>query len=570
MSAGKASTSEASTNGPIDLAEQATEGLLGPNPFVGLSVEDIVTSFRTIGEQAMLNPTLVVEQEAALIRELVAVMAGRSELAPPKGDKRFGDQAWQENPLYRMMLQGYVAWTNAVQGFVDRSALDERTKDRARFAVSLMTDALAPTNTLLGNPAALKKTWEERGQNLVNGLKNLIDDINNNGGLPSQVDKKAFAVGDNLALSPGKVVFRNPILELIQYSATTDTVYERPHLIVPPEINKFYVFDLSPGKSMVEYMVGHGLQMFAVSWRNPTAEHRDWGMGAYVAALQEAIAAVRDITGSPDLIVHAACSGAMTAAALAGHLAASGDAGIHAMVMMVAVLGQTSEGTLSLFATDETTAAAKLKSRTAGVLDGMEMNRIFAWLRPNDLVWNYWVNNYLLGNAPPAFDILYWSNDATRLPAAFHSEILDMFVDNRLVRPGAMKVLGKPIDLSKVTCDKIFVAGITDHITPWKGVYDSARAFGGKTDFILSSSGHIQSLINPPTSKKAKYFLNPELGPSADDWLKQATAVNGSWWGLWQTWSSERSGSKRPSPTTLGSERYKPMGPAPGTYVLEP
>jgi polyhydroxyalkanoate synthase len=180
------------------------------------------------------------------------------------------------------------------------------------------------------------------------------------------------------------------------------------------------------------------------------------------------------------------------------------------------------------------------------------------------------VNNYLLGNAPPAFDILYWSNDATRLPAAFHSEILDMFVDNRLVRPGAMKVLGKPIDLSKVTCDKIFVAGITDHITPWKGVYDSARAFGGKTDFILSSSGHIQSLINPPTSKKAKYFLNPELGPSADDWLKQATAVNGSWWGLWQTWSSERSGSKRPAPTTLGSERFKPMGPAPGIYVLEP
>ena len=570
MSAGKASTSETAANGQINLAEQATEGLLGPNPFVGLRVEDIVTSFRTIGEQAIKNPTLVVEQEAALIRELVAIMAGRSELAPPKGDKRFGDQAWQESPLYRMVLQGYVAWTNALEGFVERSALDDRTKDRARFAISLMTDALAPTNTLLGNPAALRKTWEERGQNLVNGFKNLIDDINNNGGLPSQVDKKAFAVGDNLALSPGKVVFRNPILELIQYSPTTDTVYERPHLIVPPEINKFYVFDLSPGKSMVEYMVAHGLQMFAVSWRNPTAEHRHWGMDAYVAALQEAIAAVRDITGSPDLIVHAACSGAMTAAALAGHLAASGDPSIHAMVMMVAVLGQTSDGTLSLFATDETTAAAKLKSQTAGVLDGMEMNRIFAWLRPNDLVWNYWVNNYLLGNAPPAFDILYWSNDATRLPAALHSEILDMFADNRLVRPGAMKVLGNPIDLSKVTCDKMFIAGITDHITPWKGVYDSARAFGGKTDFVLSSSGHIQSLINPPTSKKAKYFLNPQLGHSADDWLRLATTESGSWWRLWQTWSSERSGGKRPAPTTLGSERLKPIGPAPGSYVLEP
>jgi len=224
MSTGTPSTPE---TGQAALAEQATEGMLGPNPFVGLRAEDIVASFRAIGEQAIQNPMLVVEQEAGLIRELIAIMAGRSELAPPKGDKRFGDPAWQESPLYRMVLQGYVAWTNALQGFVDRSALDDRTKDRARFAVSLMTDALAPTNTLLGNPAVLKKTWEERGQNLVNGLKNLVDDINNNGGLPSQVDKKAFVVGDNLALSPGEVVFRNPVLELIQYSPTTRSTNDR-------------------------------------------------------------------------------------------------------------------------------------------------------------------------------------------------------------------------------------------------------------------------------------------------------------------------------------------------------
>ena len=552
------------------LAEQATEGMLGPNPFVGLRAEDIIASFRAIGEQAVKNPKLLVEQEAALIREMIAIIAGRSELTPPKGDKRFGDPAWQANPIYRMVLQGYVAWTNALQGFVDRSALDDRTKDRARFAVSLMTDAFAPTNTLAGNPTALKKTWEERGQNLVSGLNNFISDIKDNGGLPSQVNKTAFTVGKNLALSPGEVVFRNPVLELIQYSSTEDIVYERPHLIVPPEINKFYVFDLSPGKSMVEYMVAAGLQVFAVSWRNPTAEHRDWSMDTYVAALQEAVAAVRDITASPDLIVHAACSGAMTAAALAGHLAAIGDASIHAMVMMVAVLGQTSEGTLNLFATEETMAAAKLKSHTAGVLDGMEMNRIFAWLRPNDLVWNYWVNNYLMGNPPPAFDILYWSNDSTRLPAAFHAEILDMFADNRLVKPGAMKILGTPIDLSGVTFDKMFIAGTTDHITPWKGVYDSARAFGGKTEFVLTGSGHIQSLINPPTNKKAKYFINSHLDPSADVWLTNATTMDGSWWGLWQAWSSERSGSKHPAPTVLGSPRYKPLGAAPGSYVLEP
>jgi polyhydroxyalkanoate synthase len=570
VSIDKSLGAETQANGQHDLAAQAADSILGPNPFIGVRAEDIAASFRAVWEQALQHPNLVIEQEAALIRDLIAVIAGRSELAPRKGDKRFADQAWQENPVYRMILQGYVAWTNAVQGLVDRSALDDRSKGRARFALSLMTDAFAPTNTLLGNPAAMKKSWDTRGQNLVDGLKNLVDDISNNGGLPSQVDKKAFAIGRNLALSPGMVVFRNPVLELIQYAPATDTVYERPHLIVPPEINKFYVFDLAPGRSMVEYMVKHGMQMFVVSWRNPTVEHKDWGMDAYVAALQEALAAIRDITGSPDLIVHAACSGAMTAAALSGHLVAKNDTSIHAMAMMVAVLGQTEEGTLSLLATDETTAAAKLKSQTAGVLDGMEMNRIFAWLRPNDLVWNYWVNNYLMGNAPPAFDILYWSNDSTRLPAAFHGEMLDMFADNRLVKPGAMKVLGTPVDLSKVTCDKMFIAGTTDHITPWKGVYDSARAFGGRNDFVLSSSGHIQSLINPPTNTKAKFFLNPELGVSPDDWLKEARQMNGTWWVLWRSWASERSGSMRPAPTTFGSERYTPIEKAPGSYALEP
>ena len=324
MATEKLPASEGAINEQLNLAEQAAESMLGPNPFIGLRLEDIVASFQTLGRQAVQDPKLVIEQEAALIRDLISVMAGQSELAPPKGDRRFVDQAWQTSPLYRMVLQGYVAWTNALQGFVDRTALDDRTKERARFAVSLMTDALAPTNTLLGNPVVLKKTWDTRGQNLVDGLKNLIDDVKNNGGLPSQVDKKAFTVGQNLALSPGMVVFRNPVLELIQYSSATDTVYERPHLIVPPEINKFYVFDLSPGKSMVEYMTKHGVQIFAVSWRNPTAEHKDWGMDAYVAALLEAMDAVRDITGSPDVIVHAACSGAMTAAALAGHLGRQG------------------------------------------------------------------------------------------------------------------------------------------------------------------------------------------------------------------------------------------------------
>ncbi|SDR01827.1 polyhydroxyalkanoate synthase [Rhizobiales bacterium GAS113] len=559
---------ERAASDQLSLAEQATEGMLGPNPFFGLRAEDILASFRAIGAQAVQHPTLVVEQEAALIRDFISVLSGKSELAPRQGDKRFGDSVWQDNPLYRMTLQGYVAWTNALQGFVDRSALDAGTKDRARFAVSLLTDALSPTNMLLGNPAALKKTLETRGANLLAGVRNLLSDLTDNGGLPAQVDKRAFTVGKNLALSPGMVVFRNPVLELMQYSPAGESVYERPHLIVPPEINKFYVFDLSPGKSMIEYMVKHGLQMFAVSWRNPTAAERDWGMDAYVAALQEAIDAVREITGSEDVILHAACSGAMTAAALAGHLAAKGDPTIHAMTLMVAVLGRP-EGTLGMFATPDSAAAAKAASSAKGVLDGGEMNRVFAWLRPNDLVWNYWVNNYLMGNDPPVFDILYWSNDSTRLPAKFHGEIIDMFSENLFLRPGALKVLGTPIDLSKVSCDKFFVAGTTDHITPWKSVYDAARAFGGRNDFVLSGSGHIQSLINPPGNPKAKFFLNPELVASPDEWLKQATPTSGSWWDHWRAWAVQRSGEMRPAPQTMGSKRYQPMEKAPGTYVLQ-
>jgi polyhydroxyalkanoate synthase len=554
--------------GQADLVNQAAEGILGPNPFIGLRPGDILASLQEIGQHAVQHPTLVIEQEAALVRDLISILSGQSDLAPAQGDKRFGDAIWKENPLYRICLQGYLAWTHALQGFVEKSSLDARTKNRARFVVSLVADALAPTNTLLGNPGALKKTLETRGANLLAGIKNLASDMIENGGLPAQVDKTAFTVGKNLAMSPGMVVFRNPVLELIQYAPATESVYARPHVIVPPEINKFYVFDLSPGKSIVEYLLKHGAQIFAVSWRNPTAAERDWDMDTYAAALKEAIDAVREITGSPDVILHAACSGAMTAAALAGHFAAKGDASVHAMTLMVAVLGHT-EGTLGLFATEDTVTAAKMASSSKGVLDGNEMNRVFAWLRPNDLVWNYWVNNYLMGNSPPVFDILYWSNDSTRLPAKFHGELIDIFTQNLFLRPGALAVLGTPIDLSAVTCDKFFVAGTTDHITPWKGVYDAARAFGGRNDFILSSSGHIQSLINPPGNPKAKFFVNPALVPSPDDWLKGATQTAGSWWDYWRSWAGERSGKLRPAPKQLGSKRHKPVVEAPGAYVLE-
>ena len=298
-----------------DLSAGATEGMLGPNPFVGLRWRDVLASSRKIGVQAARQPVLLLEQEAVLARELISVLAGQSELEIGKSDKRFADPAWQTSPFYRRLLQGYLAWGQALVGFVDKSSMDNENKARAQFAMAMLTEAMAPTNSLAGNPAALKKLIDRGGTSLLSGLKNMLSDLVDNRGMPAQVDKRAFEVGRNIGLTPGSVVFRNDVLELIQYAPTTAQVYARPQLIVPPQINKFYVFDIAPGRSIVEYMLNNGFQTFVVSWRNPTAAQRDWDMDTYVAALLEAIDAVRQITGSDDVNLHGACSGAMTMAA---------------------------------------------------------------------------------------------------------------------------------------------------------------------------------------------------------------------------------------------------------------
>jgi len=539
-----------------------------PNPFVGVRPEDLVCAAQQIGAQCAQEPALLLEQQTQLAHDLLRVLDGTAE-APPARDRRFADREWHDNPLFRMPLQGYLAWRNAAAGFVSRSVMDARSKERAQFFTSLVFDALAPTNVLFGNPAALRETFESCGLSLLSGMTNLLTDALTNQGMPSQVDMSAFRVGKDLATTPGTVVFRNPVLELIQYTPTTAKVHARPHLIVPPQVNKYYVFDLAPGKSIVEHLLGQEFQVFAVSWRNPTAAEREWNLDTYVGALVEAIHAIRDITGSEDVNLHGACAGAMTMAALMGYCASSGQNLVHAATLMVAVFGLDEQSQMGLFATPEAVATARQNSNARGVLDGEELGRMFAWMRPNDLVWNYWVNNYLLGKAPPAFDVLYWNNDTTRLPAGFHCQMLDMLSDNLLAEPGALTVLGHPVDLSKVVCDKFVLAGATDHITPWQGVFRSARAFGGDTEFVLSSSGHIQSLINPPGNAKAKFFLNSDGSADPETWLDGAEATEGSWWGHWSDWLKQRSGRKRRAPAAAGSARHAPLGDAPGRYVLE-
>jgi polyhydroxyalkanoate synthase len=563
-------TSDSADRGtaPESFAQNAAGALLGPNPFVGLTAQDILRILRSLGEHALSQPRMVMEQQAALVRELIGVLAGSSPLAPEPGDRRFQDPTWGTSPLYRRWMQGYLAWRGSLHALVDGMQLPPANTARAHYVVSLLTEAVAPTNFLLGNPAALKKAVETKGASLGRGLVNMLRDAATNGGMPAQVDQAAFHVGKNVAASPGAVVFRNEALELIQYAPASVEVYARPLLIVPPQINKFYVLDLAPGKSLIEYAVKNGLQPFVISWRNPTPAQRDWGLDRYVAAILEAIDTTCEITGSPDVNALAACAGGITTMALLGHLAAKGDRHVHAVSLLVALLDTEAESLVGSFATPEALAVARLRSRVKGVLDGDELGRSFAWLRPNDLVWNYWVNNYLMGNDPPAFDVLYWNNDTTSLPARLHADFLDMFATNPFKNPGALSVLGAPVDVSKVTCDTFILAGLTDHIVPWKACYATTQMLGGRPEFVLSSSGHVQSIVNPPTTSKAKYFTGEDCLRTADEWLAGARSHSASWWEHWRDWSIARSGERRDAPKLLGSPRHPAGTTAPGTYVF--
>lgn len=559
------------SNGAAEAALESAGAAEGPSVLTapaGAEQQDVFAGLQMIAQQAFMQPMVFVQHYMKFWQEMFGIWTGQSELEPDQKDKRFRDPAWEENPFYRAYLQTYLAWRNGLRDIVNDSALEGDNKRRAKFAVTMLTDAAAPTNTLLGNPAAIKRFFETGGASLARGFENMVGDIVHNGGMPSQVDKEAFEVGENIALTPGAVVFKNEVLELIQYAPQTEQVHSRPLFLVPPQINKYYVFDMAPDKSFVEYAVKNGIQFFMVSWRNPTREHRDWGFETYVQALLEAIDATIDITGSEDVNVMGACSGGMTTAMLLGYLAAKGDPRINAATLIVTLLDSSVESELGMFASKSTVQLAKQVSKLKGVMEGQEMARVFAWMRPNDLVWNYWVNNYLLGNDPPAFDLLYWNNDTTQVPARTHHELLDLFVGNSFRKPGALKVLGTPVDLSKVDYDAYVIAGRTDHITPWKGNYAITQMLGGETEFILNSGGHIQTVVNPPDNPKAKFYINPQLPADPDEWLDGAKENTGSWWEHWRDWILARSGDKKDAPASLGNDRYTPGTKAPGTYVL--
>jgi len=556
-----------------ELAAEASRNTLAINPLIGLNGRDVAGAARSLLKVMSKAPGKTATHYGRYLKELATVVKGKSELAPDPKDRRFADPAWKSNALYARLMQTYLATQKELTSVIESSRLDSKERGRAQFFASLVTDALAPSNFVLGNPAAVHKIVDTGGANLVKGLQHLVHDIRYNNLMPSQVDATPFKVGENVATSPGQVVHRDEMFELLQFAPTTPQVHKRPLVMSPPQVNKYYAVDLSPEKSLVKWTVDSGVQMFVVSWRNPTVEQRHWSLEDYAMALDRAVDVARQITGSPDVNMWGTCSGGMTLAAYLGWLAAKGDKKVASATWAVCVLdtGAAIEGSmLGLFNSPATIRAAKARSRRKGFVSGEEMAAMFAWLRPNDLIWNYWVNNYLLGNKPPAYDILAWNADTTRLPGQFHCDLLDLVEKNPYVTPGTLEIGGLPIDLSKARLDAYVIGGITDHITPWKACYGTARLFGPETTFVLANAGHLQSLINPPGTGKSFFFTAPADVADPMQWAERAqpTRQEGSWWPHWRAWVQARSGDRVAAPARLGSRKHKPVGAAPGEYVL--
>jgi polyhydroxyalkanoate synthase len=553
------------------LGRNASEKMLGPNPFVGITRRGILETAGLSTWQMVKNPRNVLRHGFRFTKELGKAARGRSEIEPEPRDRRFADTSWKLNPFYRGWMQIYLAAQKELDNWIEDENLTEYDKKRIQFLAALILDSIAPSNSAL-NPAALKRFIETGGLSAVQGARHLVADLVSHFGMPSSVDKRPFKVGKNLAASPGSVVFRNDVLELIQYQSATKEVFSRPLLLVPPQINKFYVFDLSERNSIVRYLTQNGLQMFVVSWKNPTPKERHWNMDTYIGALEDALEAMTSITSSKDFNLMAACSGGVTLVSMLGYYAAKQLSSARSATLLVSLydMESTTETPMTLFADKKSIERARKYSASKGVLDGGRMARLFAWMRPNDLIWNYWVNNYLLGNPPPAFDILYWNADTTCLPAEFHGEMLGLFENNALVKPDEMTVKGTPIDLGRIECDTYTVAGVTDHICPWRACFRSSRHLGGKKEFVLSTSGHIQSILNLPGNPKASYQINPgSTEKDPDAWQAGATKEKGSWWENWVQWIGERSGDMIEAPRKLGNKDYQPKSDAPGSYVFE-
>jgi polyhydroxyalkanoate synthase subunit PhaC len=510
---------------------------------------------------------LMAASSAAAARALGSDVPG--PVAPGRRDRRFGDTAWEQNPAFFAMLQAYLLSGRLVADVIDAADVDAVTEQRMGFLADMVMDALAPTNSLWTNPAASKRALETGGASVLRGLRNFMEDVATNEGMPRQIAPDAFTVGKDLAATPGKVVFRNDLMELIQYAPSTETVYETPLLLSPPWINKYYIMDLAPGRSFVEWARDHGHTVFAISYRNPDATHRDVRLDDYL--LSGPIAAmdvVREITGADHVSIVGLCLGGTLTAALRAYLAEKDDDRVATTTLLNTLVDFSRPGRLGAFTDKASVERLERRMEERGYLDASEMMGIFTFMRSNDLVWSYAVNNWLLGEQPVDFDILAWNGDSTRMPAAMHSFYLrSCYLGNELAR-GTMELAGTVLDPASITGDVYVLGAIEDHIAPWEGSYMTTQVLpNADARYVLSSSGHIAGIVNPP-GPKGWHRTGEEHPADPQEWLAASTSHDGSWWEDWAEWIAARSGERVPAPP-LGSGQNPAQGDAPGEYVLE-
>ncbi len=551
------STGDRSANA-MGMMSEATEAAAGMLPM------DMVNAIAELAD-----PAAVAKEMPWLAEELTKIALGKSDISPEERDQRFADEAWRTIPYFRVLGQSYrlfEMWMNRMYESADGSW---QNKARARFAADVISAALSPTNYLGTNPAALREAVETGGLSLVKGGQNMLSDLAS-GGMPSMVDRKQFKVGTDLAATPGAVVYRDEMFELLQYKPTTPRVRSLPLMMIPPQINRHYIMDLAPGRSLAEFAVSQGIQAFMVVWRNPAAQRGEgkWGLDDYIAAAERAADVVKKIAHTDQLNLLGLCAGGITAAYVLAHLAAVGDDSVKSATFVVTMLTGDKPNVVGMLDTAESRQVLEKAAAAEQIVPGTALRSLFAMLRPNDLVYNYLVSGWLMGKSPAPFDVLAWNDDATRISARFGLE------SSRLAMDGwdgnGPTLLGVKTDFSKVTCDSYHVGGYTDHITAWRACYDTAHLVGGTDkEMTLIKSGHIQSVVYQADSARYDRWYGRPTPTDPDEWIKTAAVEKGSWWRPWTEWLSARSGNERQARATLGNRQYPPLGPAPGTYVYE-
>ncbi len=539
--------------------------------------------FQDLYARLMADPMQLVQAQMAFWQDYMSLMQNQTlrmmgvesepVRQPEKSDKRFAHAGWEDNPFFDFVKQSYLLTADYLHHTIDNvEGLDEKTRRKIDFYTRQFISATSPTNFLATNPEVLEKTIETRGQNLLDGLNKLLEDLERGNGTLRirQTHPEAFEVGKDLAVTPGKVIYQNDLMQLIQYSPVTDKVARRPILFVPPWINKYYILDLKPKNSLVKWLLEQGFTVFVISWCNPDAElaekqFEDYMKEGPVAALD----AVEQAVGERDVNMVGYCLGGTLLASTLAWMAERGETGVNSATFLTTLLDFESPGELEVFIDDEQLAGLERQMNDRGYLAGHQMAATMSSLRSNDLIWSFFVNNYLKGEDPFPFDLLFWNQDSTNMPARMHAFYLrNMYLENRLREPGGITLDGVDIDLSKVKVPAYFVSAKEDHIAPWHACYKGSQLLGGKTRFVLGGSGHIAGVINPPEKQKYGYWLNSRKNKDPDAWFEGAKQHEGSWWLDWVKWLEPQRGGEVPA-REPGSGKLKPIEDAPGHYVLE-